>query len=135
MKKLIREILILTVLTLFVLVSPFGKTLAVEPTTFPIIQEKGIAEKGTAGVTFALTSKQTSSVIKADGKSLTVTMTEEQFKKIKRAFPSLKSKTLRVRPPSAAHYIPGGAVVSATVTGISKDGLAEAILLSLHKDR
>ncbi len=120
------------VLALFVMMFTYGNALAVEPTTFPTIEGKEITVKGTAGVAIVLTSKQATAVKKADGKSLTVTMTEDQLKKIKRAFPSLKSKTLRVRPPSATHYIPGGAAVSATVTGIAKDGLAQAILLNSH---
>ncbi len=134
-KKVQKQVLLFSVLALFVLMFTYGNALAVEPTTFPTIEGKEITDKGTAGVTIVLTSKQAAALTKADGKSSTVTLTEEQFKTIKLRFPNLKSKTLSVSPTPAKHYIPVGAKFSAKVTGISKDGLAKAILLSSQKGR
>jgi len=136
-KKVQKEILLFTVLTLFVILFTYGNALAVEPTTFPTIEGKEITDKGTAGVTIVLTSKQTVALKKVYGKSSAVTLTKEQFNTIKLSFPNIKSRTMSVSPVvSDTPYISvRDAVFSAKVTGISKDGSAQAILLSSHKGR
>jgi hypothetical protein len=77
--------------------------------------------------TVTLTPEQQASLTLALRRAVpevTVTLTREQSKQIKRSFPELEGMKMTVRLPinevTGAPFIPGGAVLSAAISGVSQ---------------
>ncbi len=68
----------------------------------------------------SLTAKQATQLSKAPRGEVTVILTSEQYKAIKRRFPKLATMDMRIN--LAAPFIPGGNVLSAAVNGLSQSG-------------
>ncbi len=84
-------------------------------------------------VTITLTENQISQLSTTSRSEVTMTLTREQFKAIKKRYPELSSNRITITVPVdirgsqlAAPYIPGGAVVAAAVssTGQLKGSLS-----------
>ena len=69
-----------------------------------------------------LTKQQVAALAKGKGKRVvTIALTDAQYRTIKERFPSVAVKRARLAVgATAAPFIPGGAVVSAAISGISQ---------------